>query len=73
VNRSMIAMIQMFKDANIDAKLANQVHDSIIVECNESDAENVAIILQHCMENTVTLPGVPLEAVPQIGKSFAEV
>lgn len=73
VNRAMIAMIQMFKDADINAKLVNQVHDSIIVECNESDAENVAIILQHCMENTTLLPGVPLQAVPLIGKSFAEV
>ncbi len=73
VNRAMIAMIQMFKDAEIDAKLVNQVHDSIIVECNESDAENVALILQHCMENTTILPGVPLQAIPLVGKSFAEV
>lgn len=73
VNRASIAMLNMFKDAGIDATLVTQVHDSLIVECKEADAENVSLIMQHCMENTVLLPGVPLEAVPKIGKTFAEV
>lgn len=50
-----------------------QVHDSIVVECPEALAKQVAVILQDCMENTVRLPGVVLQAIPKIGKTLAEV
>lgn len=73
VNRSAIKLYENLKLANINAKLVLQVHDSLIVECDEIDAENVAIIMQDAMENTCELGGVKLEAVPKIGKNLSEV
>lgn len=73
INRAMIAFCNAVKEAGIDAKLVVQVHDSLVVECNESDANDVYTLLQHCMENTVHFETIELEAKPQIGKTLAEV
>lgn len=73
VNRAAIKLNTNLKLAGIDAKLVIQVHDSLVVECNESDADNVALILQDSMENTTTLEGIALEALPKIGKTLADV
>lgn len=73
VNRAMIAVHRSCRDARLDAKMLLQVHDSIVMECSEHQAEDVALLLQHAMEHTVELEGVPLEAIPKIGKTLAEV
>lgn len=73
VNRAAIAFFNNAKEAGIECQIVNQVHDSLIIECNEADAENISLLLQDAMENTITLKGVKLEAIPKIGKSFAEV
>jgi DNA polymerase I len=73
VNRAAIAFFRNVKFAGIDCKIVCQVHDSLVVECNEADAENVALLLQDAMENTTILEGISLEAVPKIGKNLAEV
>jgi DNA polymerase I-like protein with 3'-5' exonuclease and polymerase domains len=71
-NRAMIAFYHDVRVAEIkDCHVIAQIHDEIIVECRDEDAENVAILLQNAMENTVTLPGVKLEAIPTIGKTLA--
>lgn len=73
VNRSAIKLYQNLRDSGIIAKFVLQVHDSLILECDEKDASDVSILLQDAMENTVELPGVKLEAVPKTGKTLAEV
>jgi DNA polymerase I-like protein with 3'-5' exonuclease and polymerase domains len=73
VNRSSVRLYEHRKSSGLDFKMVAQVHDSIVVECNEKDAENVLILLQDAMENTVELQGVKLEAVPKIGKNLSEV
>jgi DNA polymerase I-like protein with 3'-5' exonuclease and polymerase domains len=45
VNRAAILFYKNCKLAGIDCKLVLQVHDSLVVECEEADAENVAILL----------------------------
>ena len=73
-NRAAIAFYDMLKEHNIaNCYIVLQVHDSLVVECNETDAETVSAMLQHCMEHTVTLPGVVLEAKPKIGRNLSEV
>ena len=72
VNRCSIAFLNTCKDASIDCRIVAQIHDELVVECLEEDGENVALLLQHCMENTIILPGVPLEAIPRITKDFAK-
>ncbi len=73
VNRASIAFYNDCKAVGIDCQLIAQVHDSLVVECNEKDAEDVVALLQNAMENTVELKGVPLEAQPKIGYNLAEV
>jgi DNA polymerase-1 len=73
VNRASIQFLKDCKQAGIEAKIVVQVHDSLVTECKEEDAENVSLLLQNAMENTTILPGVPLEAVPKIGINLAEV
>jgi len=73
VNRAMIRLNNNFKMLGINAKIVLQVHDSIVVECNEADADDVAVILQDSMENTTQFETVALEAIPKIGKTLANV
>lgn len=73
VNRAAIRFFNNCKEANIDCKMVVQVHDSLVIECNEADADNVSMLLQDAMENTTALEGINLEAVPKIGKTLAEV
>lgn len=72
-NRSLIAFYNNCKKLSINAPIVSQIHDEIIVECDEQDAETVSLLLQDAMENTTTLPGVPLQAVPNIAKNMADL
>lgn len=73
VNRSAISLSNKLQENKINAKIVLQVHDSLVVECEESQAQQVADIMKECMENTCKLDGVALEAEPKIGKNLAEV
>ena len=73
VNRASIRFKELCINTEISAKIVLQVHDSIVAECDEKDSENVSLLLQEAMENTVILEGVPLEALPKIGKNLSEV
>lgn len=73
VNRAAIKFYENCKQAEIPCKLVVQVHDSLVVECNEQDAENISLLLRDAMENTVQLEGIRLEAVPKIGVNLALV
>ncbi len=67
-----IAMIRVYnrlKSEKLDAKLILQVHDELIVEAPESEAEQVKKILQEEMEQAVQL-NVPLTADAAIGKTW---
>jgi DNA polymerase I len=77
MNRAAIAFYnkcqEIAQDDNnwIEVKIVMQVHDELIVECPESIAEEVSLVLKWAMEETVTLPGVALVAEPQISNNIA--
>ena len=73
VNRAAIRFCNNIKELGLDCQLVVQVHDSLVAECLDEDAETVALLLQDAMENTVELPTIALEAVPKIGKNLSEV
>ena len=54
-----------------EAKLLLQVHDELIVECPEADAEKAAAILREEMEGVVRW-SVPLTVSTGIGKNWAD-
>ena len=67
-----IAMIKVYnalKASGLDARLILQVHDELIVEVKESEAEQAAALLKKEMENAVSL-SIPLTVDVNIGKTW---
>lgn len=73
MNRVAIRLHHAIRRVDPTARLVLQVHDSVVVECRKGYEDAIFKVMQDCMENTVTLPGVRLEAVPKIGYNLAEV
>ena len=59
------------RDGGYQSKLILQVHDELIIEAPEAEAESVAKLLKTCMENVITL-SVPLVAEVKTGHSWYE-
>jgi DNA polymerase-1 len=57
--------------ANLDASLILQVHDELIIECREDQAEAASRVLKEAMEGAVKLT-VPLIAEVNAGRSWYE-
>ena len=68
---AMARIYQRLKSNNLKAKLLLQVHDELIVECDEKDAKECAKLLKEEMENAVKL-NVPLVADCGTGKTWLE-
>ncbi|MBD5137991.1 MAG: DNA polymerase I [Ruminococcus sp.] len=69
-----IAMIKVFrrlKAENLEARLILQVHDELIIEVTEKDAERAAAVLGEEMRGAATLD-VPLTADVSKGKTWYE-
>ena len=69
-----LAMIRVFERLKTDiptARLILQVHDELIVECDEKDAQNVCRLLETEMENAADL-AVRLTADAHSGKTWLE-
>ena len=69
-----IAMINVYnrlKSEDIDAKLILQVHDELILEASEADAERAAKLLSEEMQNVYEMK-VPLSVDVHIGRSWYE-
>jgi len=73
VNRAMISFHNNIKQLGIDCKIVLQVHDEIIVECDEKHAQDVKLLLEYDMVNTTILSGIPMEAIPNIGKTLGSL
>lgn len=72
VNRAALAVNRKAKELGIDAQVVAQVHDQIVVLCEESRAEEFAPWVEKLMSETTILPGVPLTAPAEIGRNMAE-
>ena len=69
-----LAMIQVrdrLKAENLEGKLVLQVHDELIVECPEQEAETVCNLVEEEMEKVAAL-SVSLLAETHAGKTWAE-
>lgn len=66
---AMLNVSRRLSEKKLSAKLILQVHDELIVECPESEADTVCVILQEEMENAASLR-VPLVAETKVGKSW---
>ena len=66
IKLAMIGVDRALKEGGFEAKLILQVHDELIVEAPEGEAEAVRELLRRCMEGVVTLD-VPLRTDISIG------
>ena len=71
IKLAMVNVYRRLKDEGLSAKLILQVHDELIVECPDAEAEYVKAILEQEMENAATL-SVPLTVDAHAGHSWAE-
>ena len=71
IKLAMVNVHRRLREEKLQARLILQVHDELIVECPESEAETVQKLLAEEMENAVHL-SVPLTADAHIGHSWAE-
>lgn len=71
IKLAMVNVRRRLRAEGLEARLILQVHDELIAECPEREAERVAALLEEEMERAVTL-SVPLTAEAHIGHSWAE-
>jgi DNA polymerase-1 len=72
VNRAAVAINRELKTRGIDGRVQAQVHDQLIINIPEENADEVAKLVQYLMENTTVLEGVTLKAPPAIAKNFRD-
>jgi DNA polymerase-1 len=68
-----LAMIEVAKKLPDNANMLLQIHDSILVECPQKEAEAVGKILKETMENTYTKLPVKFKADVSAGTNWGEL
>lgn len=71
IKAAMVHVSQRMKAEGLQARLLLQVHDELIVECPENEAEHVRALLAEEMEHVVVY-SVPLDVDAKIAASWAE-
>ncbi len=69
IKKAMIKIDKKFVDENIKAKILLQIHDELIIEANENEAEKIAGIVKKEMENAIILD-CPLKVDVEIAKNW---
>ena len=72
VNRAALGINRKAEELGIDARVQAQVHDQLIINCDEKDVEMFAPYVQEIMESTTKLPGVTLKAPPEIANNWRD-
>ena len=72
VNRAAVQINRKAKEMGIDAICQAQVHDQLIINVREDQAEMFAPIVQKIMQETTQLPGVTLKAPPEISDNWRD-
>jgi len=71
IKLAMVHVFSRLQRENLQARLVLQVHDELIVECPEDEAETVERILKEEMEQVAKL-SVPLTVEAKTGRTWAE-
>lgn len=71
IKLAMIRVDSRLRSEGLEARLVLQVHDELIVECPEGEADRVKALLQEEMEGVAAL-SVPLIADAKAGRTWAE-
>ncbi len=71
IKLAMVKVFERLKKEDLQARLIMQVHDELIVECPEDEADRVMALLTEEMEGVYAL-SVPLTADAHCGKNWLE-
>ena len=71
IKLAMVNVAKRLRAEGLRARLILQVHDELIVECPEEEAERVKTVLREEMEGAVSF-SVPLNCEAKSGRSWAE-
>ena len=71
IKAAMVRVAQRIEREGLQARLLLQVHDELIVECPETEAEQVRALLAEEMEHVADF-SVPLTVDAKIGRTWAE-
>ena len=71
IKLAMIRVEHRLAQEGLQAQLVLQVHDELIVECPQAEADTVARLLTQEMEGVAQL-AVPLTAEAKVGQTWAE-
>ena len=71
IKRAMVRLPAALREAKLSARLLLQVHDELLFEAPEAEAEATSTIAKHVMEAAATL-SVPLVVETGSGRSWAE-
>ena len=71
IKLAMIRVRDRLKEEKLEGKLVLQVHDELIVECPEREAEQICALVQEEMEGAAKL-SVPLVAETHAGKAWSD-
>ena len=68
---SMLKVDEALEKSEFDARIVLQIHDELLVEVKEDEAEKVSELVEKAMKEAVSLK-VPLEVDAHIGKTWLE-
>jgi DNA-directed DNA polymerase len=68
---SMLKVDEALKESGYDANIVLQIHDELLIEVKEDEAEKVSKLVEKTMKEAVSLK-VPLEVDAHIGKTWLE-
>jgi DNA polymerase-1 len=71
IKRAMIKLPAALAEAGLQARLILQVHDELLFEAPDAQAQSVAALAQRVMQNAVQI-SVPLTVETGIGKNWGE-
>lgn len=72
VNRSALKINRKAKELGYDAIVVAQIHDQLVINIAEDQAEEFSHIVQDIMENNLKLPGITLKAPPEISDNLRD-
>jgi DNA polymerase I-like protein with 3'-5' exonuclease and polymerase domains len=72
VNRAAIQINRKARLDRLDALVVAQIHDQLVIEVLEDQAQAFAPVVQDLMEKTTELEGVTLKAPPEIAYNLAD-
>ncbi|MCQ8277620.1 DNA polymerase I [Acetobacteraceae bacterium KSS8] len=71
IKRAMVRLPPAMRKAGLDARMLLQVHDELLFEAPEAEAETLAVLVRGVMQDAAVLR-VPLVVETGIGRSWAE-